>query len=70
MLTALPRYRLSWTTPHSHTWIDPTVPPIQRRMVSPIIGDRPTMMQPGRVYRCRDCGQELEIPVRFKDTLQ
>lgn len=60
------KYPLSWTTPHSHVWFDPTEPPIQRGAYSPIIGEGRRQMKPGHTYRCWRCGAELTIPERFR----
>lgn len=43
----------------SHLWIDPRVPPIQRRPVSPVIGNGHREMQVGKEYRCINCGHRL-----------
>jgi len=58
------KFPLSWLRPHSHVWFDPGVPPIQRRPVSPMIGDGPRMMRPGHTYRCYQCGTELTVTKR------
>lgn len=42
--------------PHSHTWIDPSEPPIQRAPYSPVIGTRLHEMKEGTKYVCRQCG--------------
>ncbi len=48
--------------PHSHVWIDPEDPPIQRAPYSPVIGPRRREMKPGKVYRCRECNAVIVIP--------
>lgn len=65
-----PRYPLSWLTPHVHTWMDPGVPPAERRPVAETLGLGPTRMQPGRVYKCSECGAEYEAPPRYQRYLR
>lgn len=60
------KFPLSWTTPHVHRWIDPDAPPVRRVNLREVIGEGPREMKGGHVYRCRHCGEELEIPARFK----
>jgi hypothetical protein len=60
------KYPRSWNEPHTHIWIDPDAPLLKRVSVMPIIGDGPREMKPGHVYRCRECGLEIEIPERFR----
>jgi hypothetical protein len=43
----------------SHVWIDPTVPPIQRAPVSPIIGTGSRQMQVGTTYICLNCNASI-----------
>ena len=66
MASSLPKYPLSWSDAHVHVWIDPDAPLFKRVSVLPIIGDGPREMHPGHVYRCRQCGEEIEIPIRFR----
>ena len=40
---------------HSHCWIDPTEPPIQRAPYSPVIGPLRREMKRGHIYVCRVC---------------
>jgi hypothetical protein len=56
-----PLTRPDWP-PCSHAWIDTTDP--QREPVAPIIGTGPHMMQRGKTYRCRNCGETFTVPAR------
>jgi hypothetical protein len=67
MAAPLLKYPRSWNEPHAHIWTDPDAPWFKRVSVSPIIGEGPREMKPGHVYRCRECGQEIEIPERFRN---
>ena len=43
---------------HSHCWIDPSDPPIERAPYSSVVGERRREMKAGKVYVCRVCGME------------
>lgn len=45
--------------PHSHVWIDPTEPPIDRAPFSPVIGPRRREMKLEGVYVCSVCKQRI-----------
>jgi hypothetical protein len=47
----------------SHTWIDPTAPPIARAPISPVIGDGRHEMHDGQTYVCSQCGHAIAIDV-------
>jgi len=66
MAATLPKYPLSWSTAHAHVWLDPMAPlALKHRVILPIIGDGPRQMKAGQTYRCRECGDEFEVPMRF-----
>lgn len=45
--------------PHSHCWIDPTDPPIERAPYSPVVGPGRRDMKIGTTYVCRECGDTV-----------
>jgi len=48
--------------PCSHQWIDPQAPPIARQPVAPFIEPgNPRAMEPGKIYVCQRCRQEVRV---------
>lgn len=41
--------------PHSHVWIDPAEPPIERAPYAQWYGEKRHELKPDRTYRCRVC---------------
>ena len=55
------RFHFTPQTPHSHVWIDPDEPAIERAPYSPVIGPRRREMKPGRTYHCARCGSTVTL---------
>jgi len=45
----------SETPPHSHVWIDPAEPPIERAPYTPVYGEKRRQLKADRTYVCRVC---------------
>lgn len=55
-MSSMPPHRVKEQRICSHSWINPTDPPIQRSPYSPVIGPRRREMKEGTAYRCNNCG--------------